>query len=158
MLEKSVIKIYTDGSCHTQQLIGAWAAIILIGDDKVVLKGTEHETTHNRMELLGIIKAVDYLKEKELTNNIIEVYSDSQYAVKLLSRKERLKVNNYITKKGTPIQNVDLVQTLINQIETYDLSFVKVKAHQKDGDVINREVDLIVRKLVRNQVIESDGR
>lgn len=151
------IKIYTDGSCHTQLLVGAWAAIVFIDDEKVILKGTATDTTHNRMELIGIIEAVDHLIQRGYGDQLMEVFSDSQYAVNLLTRKERLKKNNFITKKGTPIQNVDLVQKLIAQIETYDLRFVKVKAHQKDGDAINREVDILVRQLVRKHVATADG-
>lgn len=149
---KSTIQIYTDGSCHTQQLIGAWGAIILLGEKKVVLSKVETETTHNRMELLGVIKAVEYLEEHNYADNVIEVYSDSQYVVNLLTRKTRLKQNNFITKKRTPIQNSDLVQKLIQQIETHDINFTKVEAHQKDGDAMNREVDILVRNLVRSKV------
>ncbi len=152
------IQIYTDGSCHTQQLIGAWGAIILIGEKKVVLSNIETDTTHNRMELLGVINAINYLDENQLGNESIDVYSDSQYVVNLLIRKTRLKQNNFITKKGTPIQNPDLVQKLIQQIETHTINFTKVKAHQKDGDAMNREVDILVRNLVRKKISEQDGK
>ena len=155
---KSVIQIYTDGSCHTQLVIGAWGAIVLVDDKKVVLSAVETDTTHNRMELLGVIRAVEYLEENNLAGNIIEVYSDSQYVVNLLIRKTRLKQKNFNTKKGTPIQNSDLVQKLIQQIETHDINFTKVKAHQKDGDAMNREVDILVRNLVRKKVTEQDGK
>ena len=151
------IKIYTDGSCHTQLLVGAWAAIVFINEEKVILKGTATNTTHNRMELIGIIEAVDHLIQRGHGDQLMEVYSDSQYAVNLLTRKERLKKNDFITKKGTPVQNVDLVKKLIAHMETYNLRFVKVKAHQKDGDAINREVDILVRQLVRKQVATADG-
>lgn len=155
---KTPIQIYTDGSSHTQQLIGAWGAIILIHDKKVVLSNIETDTTHNRMELLGVIKAIEYLNENNLTENVIDVYSDSQYVVNLLTRKTRLKQKNFITKKGTPIQNSDLVQKLIQQIETHTINFTKVKAHQKDGDAMNREVDILVRNLVRKKVTEQNGK
>jgi ribonuclease HI len=156
---KSIIQIYTDGSCHTQLVIGAWGAIILVDDKKVVLSAVETDTTHNRMELLGVIKAVEYLEahkwvDPDCHQDDIEVYSDSQYVVNLLIRKARLKQKNFLTKKGTPIQNADLVQKLIKQIELYGISFVKVKAHQKDGDTMNREVDILVRNLVRTKVSE----
>jgi ribonuclease HI len=157
-LEKSVIKIYTDGSCHPQLLIGAWASILFIGRKKIVLKNFETDTTHNRMELLSVIKAVEYLNENKLADNIIEVYSDSQYVVNLLIRKQKLKLKNFLTKKGTPIQNSDLVQKLIQQIEKHNINFVKVKAHQKNGDIINKEVDKLVRQLVRKKVEERNGK
>jgi len=54
-------EIYTDGSCHTQLCIGAWASIILVDDKKIVLSGKEFNTTHNRMEILAVIKSIKYL-------------------------------------------------------------------------------------------------
>ena len=50
----STIIIYTDGSCHTQQQIGAWSSIILVDDEKISLSGIEINTTHQRMELLAL--------------------------------------------------------------------------------------------------------
>ena len=32
-------EIYTDGSCHTQKCVGAWAAFILVQEQKIVLSG-----------------------------------------------------------------------------------------------------------------------
>ena len=104
------------------------------------------------MEILAVIKAINYVDKRNLQNCKMEIYSDSQYVVKLLERKEKLKQKKFITNKGTPIQNSDLVQLLITQIETHDLDFIKVKAHQKNGDEVNREVDIIVRQLVRKKV------
>lgn len=153
--EGQTIQIYTDGSCHTQQLIGAWGAIILINEKKIILSNLETDTTHNRMELLGVIKAIEYLNENKMLDRVIAVYSDSQYVVNLLIRKQRLKQKNFLTKKGTAIQNSDLVQKLIQQIETHSINFTKVKAHQKDGDAMNREVDILVRNLVRQKVNEN---
>lgn len=152
------IQIYTGGSCHTQLLIGAWGAIVFVNGKKIVLSAVETVTTHNRMELLSVIEAVEYLEENNLAGHLIEVFSDSQYVVNLLTRKERLKQKNFITKKGTSIQNADLVQKLIKQIETHDINFTKVKAHQKNGDAMNREVDSLVRSLVRKKVSEQDGK
>ncbi len=151
-MKNSEAKIYTDGSCHTQLLIGAWAALVFLDGKKCILKGLETNTTHNRMELLAVINAVNYLDSASISSQKIEIFSDSQYVVNLIQRKEKLKSKNFITNKGTPIQNNDLVQTLINQIETHNLVFSKVKAHQKNGDPLNREVDMIVRNLVREKI------
>jgi len=144
-----IIKIYTDGSCHTQLLLGGWASILFIGERKIILKGSETNTTHNRMELLAVIKAIEHIDSLKLGQELIMIYSDSQYVVNLVTRKEKLKSKNYITNKGTPIQNVDLVKVLIGYINSHNLEFVKVKAHQKNGDKINREVDILARQLVR---------
>lgn len=137
-------------------LYGAWAAIVFIGEEKVLLSGEESGTTHNRMELLAVINAIDYLDKRGYSDRKFEIYSDSQYVVNLLTRKEKLKQKKFITNKGTLIQNADLVQILIKQMESHDLFFTKVKAHQKNGDRLNHEVDHIVRKLVRNKIASHE--
>ncbi|MGK7391391.1 MAG: ribonuclease H family protein [Candidatus Cyclobacteriaceae bacterium M2_1C_046] len=151
---QNIIKIYTDGSCHTQLKIGAWAAILLIDDKKMTLEGIATDTTHNRMELLVVIKAFEYLHQEQINFDRAEVYSDSQYVVNIIDRKNKLKSSNFITQKKSPIQNADLVQELITIIESYPVEFKKVTAHQKQTDIINynREVDKLARKMVRKAV------
>jgi len=143
------IEIYTDGSSHTQKLIGAWAAIIYYNDSKIIIKQVVVNTNHNRMEMQAVIQAIKFVDTNYSTNIPIIINSDSQYLVNLVDRKEKLKKNEFITRKGNPVKNLDLVITLIDQIETHDITFNKIKAHVKDGDIKNREVDLLVRKLMR---------
>ena len=143
------IEIYTDGSSHTQKLIGAWAAIIYYNKTKIIIKQVETNTSHNRMEMQAVIQAIKFVDTNYSTNIPIIINSDSQYVVNLVDRKEKLKKNEFFTRKGNPVKNLDLVITLIDQIETHEITFNKIKAHLKDGDTKNREVDLLVRKLMR---------
>ena len=143
------IEIYTDGSSHTQKLIGAWAAIIYYNDSKIIIKQVVVNANHNRMEMQAVIQAIKFVDTNYSTNIPIIINSDSQYVVNLVDRKEKLKKNEFMTRKGNPVKNLDLVITLIDQIETHEITFNKIKAHVKDGDIKNREVDLLVRKLMR---------
>lgn len=143
------IEIYTDGSSHTQKLIGAWAAIIYYNESKIIIKQVVVNTNHNRMEIQAVIQAIKFVDTNYSTNIPIIINSDSQYVVNLVDRKEKLKKNEFFTRKGNPVKNLDLVTTLIDQIETHEITFNKIKAHVKDGDIKNREVDLLVRKLMR---------
>ncbi len=143
------IEIYTDGSSHTQKLIGAWAAIIYYNKTKIIIKQVETNTSHNRMEMQAVIEAIKFVDNNYSTNIPIIINSDSQYVVNLVNRKEKLKKNEFKTRKGNPVKNLDLVIKLIDQIETHKIKFNKIKAHVKDGDVKNREVDMFVRKLMR---------
>ncbi len=143
------IEIYTDGSSHTQKLIGAWAAIIYYNKTKIIIKQVETNTSHNRMEMQAVIQAIKFVDTNYSTNIPIIINSDSQYVVNLVDRKEKLKKNEFFTRKGNPVKNLDLVITLIDQIETHEITFNKIKAHVKGGDIKNREVDLLVRKLMR---------
>ena len=150
------VTVYTDGSCHTQNLVGAWASLLFWGNEKILLKGVVQHTTHNRMELMAVINAIDYIKNS-FENTSITIYTDSQYVFRIRERMEKLKRKNFLSNKGTPIQNVDLVQALIHQIETNSIEFIKVQAHQRpDGSLnCNNEVDKIVRELMRECVKDN---
>jgi ribonuclease HI len=114
------------------------------------------------MELLAVINAIEFI-DKKWADAALTIYTDSQYVCLIRERKRKLKANHFITHKRTPIQNHDLVKTLIHQIETHTIDFVKIKAHQKiekyllnnlsnDHWAYNREVDMIVREMVRKSV------
>ena len=150
----SEIKIYTDGSCHTQLKIGGWAAIIFYENEKILLKGVAENTNHNRMELIAVIEAIKHAKTIITSSDKIVLYSDSQYVVNIPKRMVRLKQNNFTTKKGISIRNIELIKELINLIQSSDIKFVKVKAHLKKSEIENpnREVDKISRKIVRDFV------
>ena len=152
------ITIYTDGSCHTQHKIGAWASIILVNHKEITLSGFELNTTHNRMELLSVIKAFEFIETEKFQYSKIILKSDSQYVIGIQDRKEKLQKANFITKKGNEIQNKDLVLQLINFIEKLNIEFIKVKAHQKKTSErnINREVDKLSRKIVRDSVKKNN--
>ena len=152
--EVPCIEIYTDGSCHTQHCIGGWVALLFIGKDKIVLSGKELNTTHNRMEITAVIKAIEYVREMNLAPSGIKIYSDSQYVIGLTARKEKLSALNFETKKGNEIRNADLVKELLKLGECMCLQFVKVKAHQKKTDMpnYNNEADKFSRKIVREAV------
>ncbi len=118
------------------------------------LNGNELNTTHNRMEMQAVIKAIDWVKSENIEFKKINVYLDSQYVVNIKNRIGKLKRNEFLTKKKAPIQNSDLLQALINVIETNNISFIKVIAHQKPTETVNynREVDKMARKMVRDYV------
>lgn len=150
-----IIEIYTDGSAHVQAKVGAWAAIILVGEDQLVIKDIAMETTHNRMEMIAVIKAIEFILDKKLAFDLLKIFTDSQYVERIEERKTRLKANNFITKKGKELRNTDLIKQLIHFIENHNLEFIKVKSHQVVNSKItfyNNEVDGIVRSLMRKNV------
>ena len=147
-------EIYTDGSCHTQQCVGAWAAVVLIDEQKVVLSGKENETTHNRMEILAVINSIKYVQQHYKMITDVKVVSDSQYVIGLISRQSKFTASDFTTKAGKDIRNVDLVKELLHLVSTICVEFVKIKAHQKATDIVNYniEVDKLSRQLVRESV------
>jgi ribonuclease HI len=148
------IEIYTDGSCHTQQCVGAWAAVLLIGEQKIVLSGKENDTTHNRMEILAVINSIKYVQKhvKEITD--MKIVSDSQYVIGLVGRQAKFTASDFKTKSGNEIRNVDLVKELLDLLSVTHVEFIKIKAHQKATNIVNYniEVDKLSRQLVRDAV------
>ena len=148
------IAIFTDGSCHSQSRAGGWAAIILIGENKIILNGSNPDTTHQRMELTAVLESLSYLQQHDLGHQHVVVYSDSQYVVNMVARKERLVSSEYRTKKLKLVRNSDLVRDLIRFIESTDITFKKIKSHQRVHSAessANREVDLLSRQKMREQ-------
>ena len=156
-MDKHQISVYTDGSCHTKLKIGVWAAILFIDQEKITINGIVKNTTHNSMELKAVTEAINYLVKGNYQFKGINIYTDSQLIERIPLRKEKLKKNNFQTKKNTAIQNIELVKTLIHQIDSMPITLIKVKAHQKTNgkENYNREVDKLVRKLLRNNIINS---
>lgn len=143
--------IYTDGSCNTLKGLGAWVAIILTGEEKTVLSGTIADTTHNRMELYAVIAGIRHAGK---AFKPLRIFSDSQYVTGLMERKEKLMAAGFITSKGAEMRNADLVKEFYALCEHMELTFVKVKAHQKKGSGVNFniEADKLVRKIMREGI------
>ena len=57
------ITIYTDGACSGNPGPGGWGAILEYKGVRKEISGGEAETTNNRMELMGIIRALEQLKD-----------------------------------------------------------------------------------------------
>jgi cyclic pyranopterin phosphate synthase len=82
--------IYTDGACLGNPGPGGWAAVILKGDSKRVVSGSEPNTTNNRMEILAVKNG---LQELPARSNVT-VFTDSSYVVNTMSKNWRRKKNN----------------------------------------------------------------
>lgn len=151
-MDTDSIAVYTDGSCHTQLKSGGWAALLFVDGKKIVLEGEDENTTHHRMELMAVISSISYLTQHHLLGRPINLYSDSQYVVDLVKRKDRLVASNFLTKKLHAVRNADLVQQLIPFMKHSNIKFIKIKSHQKlltPDAILNREVDLLSRKNMR---------
>src|SRR5688572_29927742 len=124
---KQSITIFTDGSCHAQLKTGGWASIIIIDDEKIVLEGTTLNTTHQRMELTAVLESLKYLARKGMIREEISIYSDSQYVVDLLKRKQGLVSANYRTNKFKPLRRTDVVMELLEFMSLSNIHCDKLK-------------------------------
>src|SRR3954452_20840083 len=76
--------IYTDGSSRGNPGPGGFGAILMWGDQRKEISAGYRRTTNNRMELLGVITALESLTKKNIP---LTIYTDSQYIVKAVQQK-----------------------------------------------------------------------
>ena len=121
------VTIYTDGACSGNPGPGGWGAILQYGKAEKELSGSEPSTTNNRMELLGVITALETLKEP----CSVDLYSDSKYVVDSVTKGwvYGWKKKGWIKSDKKPALNVDLWEKLLPLLEKHDVTFNWVKGH-----------------------------
>ena len=124
------VTIYTDGACSGNPGPGGWGAILRYGEAEKVLSGGEPETTNNRMELQGVIHALQALKEP----CIVELWSDSRYVVDALEKgwARSWRERGWRRADKKPALNPDLWETLLPLAEMHELHCHWVKGHAEN--------------------------
>lgn len=135
--QKPVTMVYTDGSyMHRPSRAGGWAALIVFQGHVTELSGSEGNTTNNRMEMMGAIKALQSIA----TGAHVYVFTDSQYLKKGISLWiSAWKRRNWMTLGNLPIANQDLWKILDAENDRHMVSWHWVRGH--DGDAYNERCD-----------------
>lgn len=122
--------IYTDGACSGNPGPGGWGAILKYGSASRELSGGEAATTNNRMELTGVITALNALKEPCQ----VTLYTDSQYVVNAMTKgwAKKWRANGWMRNKKDPALNPDLWQQLLELCDRHQVEFVWVKGHAEN--------------------------
>ena len=124
------ITIYTDGACSGNPGPGGWGAILEYKGVRKEISGGEAETTNNRMELMGIIRALEQLKEP----CDITFCSDSKYVMDGLSKgwAKGWRARGWVKSDKKPALNVDLWEQLLQLIAQHELHYHWVKGHAEN--------------------------
>ena len=129
------VEIYTDGACSGNPGPGGWGVILRYNGKEKELSGGEAQTTNNRMELTGVISALEALKEP----CVVELYSDSKYVIDALEKGWASSWRERGWKKADkkPALNPDLWETLLALTEKHEMRYHWVKGHA-DNEFNNR--------------------
>ncbi|MDE0771655.1 MAG: ribonuclease HI [Salibacteraceae bacterium] len=119
----ATITVYTDGAAKGNPGNGGYGVVLLSGTHRREISGGFRHTTNNRMELLGVIIALESLKG-ELHD--VTVYSDSKYVVDAVEKKW---VWNWQKKGFKQKKNVDLWKRFLRIYPAHNVKFVWVKGH-----------------------------
>lgn len=121
------VEIFTDGACSGNPGPGGYGAILRFGEHVKELSGGEEHTTNNRMELLGVITALETLKFP----CDVKLVTDSKYVVDSIEKgwARGWKANGWVKKDKKPALNADLWERLLNLLEIHNVTFMWVKGH-----------------------------
>lgn len=123
------VTIYTDGACSGNPGPGGWAAVLIAGEHTKEISGGEASTTNNRMELLGVISALELLRRPcEVT-----LFTDSQYIEKAVNQGwlKSWKARGWKRKEGE-LKNIELWQRLDGLLARHAVTFRWVKGHAEN--------------------------
>lgn len=139
------VTIYTDGAARgNPDGPGGYGAVISYVD----ARGQEHikelscgykKTTNNRMELMGVIRALEDLKRPCQ----VDLWSDSQYVVKAFEEHwiDKWQKNGWKTAGKKAVKNIDLWKKLLELMSPHQVTFHWVKGHA--GQTYNERCDFL---------------
>jgi len=135
-MKKHIVEIYADGACSGNPGAGGFGAILKSGDKYKELSGCEKMTTNNRMELMGVISALESLKMPSK----VRVTTDSNYIVKGMTEW----ISGWIRKgwknsQKKDVLNRDLWERLLKASKPHEIEWVWVKGH--NGHTENERCD-----------------
>lgn len=122
---------YSDGSAdNTGDRSGGWAFVLEFPGFRIISSGYEKDTTNNRMEILAVLKLLQYIDENFFdAEGNIEITSDSQYVIKSLTEwRFKWESNGWKTNSG-PVKNVDLWKQITPLVDKLKPEFNWVKGH-----------------------------
>lgn len=133
---------YTDGSSHGNPGPGGYGAVLIYTDragarhTRELSHGYRH-TTNNRMEIMGVIAALEALQRPCR----VELHSDSQYVVNAFNKGWVASWARRGWKKADkkPVKNPDLWKRLVAAKGPHEVTFVWVKGHA--GHTYNERCD-----------------
>lgn len=119
-----MIIYYTDGSASPNPGPGGFAVIKAM---KPAVLGGEDHTTNIRMEGLAIIAAL-----KDANGVDCEIYSDSEFWIKVITIWSLPWEKNGWKKKGGEIKNLDIVREVCPLYKTSKAKLIWVRGHNND--------------------------
>ncbi|MGL4673991.1 MAG: ribonuclease HI [Wohlfahrtiimonas sp.] len=146
------VYIYTDGACSGNPGKGGWGAILKFRGHIKELSGYDPDTTNNRMELMGAIKALQALKKP----CDVVLITDSRYVQQGINEW----VNGWIargwkTASNQPVKNVELWKLLVIERDRHtSIDWQWVKGHA--GHPENERADELATGAVKNEKGLSD--
>lgn len=137
------VEIFTDGACRGNPGPGGWGVLLRFNGTEKTLKGSEQESTNNRMELMAAISALEELKRPCK----VKLTTDSKYVMHGITEwLANWKKRNWQTAAKKPVKNIDLWQRLDAATQAHDIDWHWVKGHS--GHLENERADELANQAI----------
>jgi len=139
------VEIFSDGACSGNPGVGGFGAILRSDAKEREISDAETMTTNNRMELMGVIRALEALK----VSCRVKITTDSSYVVKGIT----VWISDWI-KRGwknsqkKDVMNRDLWERLLKAAEPHDITWCWVKGH--NGHAENERCDILALRAIKH--------
>lgn len=145
--------IFTDGASTGNPGPGGYGVVILHGDTRRELSGGYRCTTNNRMELCGVIAALESLDQP----GRVVLYSDSRYVVDALQKgwARRWKALGWMRDSTHRAENADLWARLLALLERIPIEFRWVRGHASHPE--NERCDQLAVAAARKKNLPADA-
>jgi len=153
MPKSGEVSIYSDGGCSGNPGPGGYGVVQIYGEHRKELSSGFRLTTNNRMELMGVIVALQNLEYKNMP---VRIFTDSSYVVNGITKgwAKSWRKNNWIKSDKKPAVNPDLWSELLDLLEPLNFTFVWVKGHA--GHSFNERCDELAVAASKGKNLPAD--
>ncbi len=151
MTKEDKIIIFCDGASKGNPGPGGFGAVIVLPEGKVIeLGGHEKHTTNNKMELTGVLKALEKVKARK---EEIVIYTDSKYVINgMTGWIYGWQKNNWQTKEKKVVLNKEIWEKLAGASKGKKIKWNYVGGHI--GVLGNERCDEIASDLAQNKKVD----
>ncbi|MCF6263176.1 MAG: ribonuclease HI [Xanthomonadales bacterium] len=137
------VELHTDGACSGNPGPGGWGALLRYGREEKELSGGQKDTTNNQMELMAVIRGLEYLKR----GVHLDLYTDSTYVLKGATEwMSSWKKKGWKNSAGKAVKNRELWERLEKAMHRHTIDWHWVKGHS--GNVDNERADELARSAI----------
>jgi len=146
------VRLYSDGGAIHNPGPGGYGVVLEWEGRRRELSGGYRLTTNNRMELLGVIRGLEELKERAA----VQVFTDSSYIVNAMrtGAAQRWRQASWKRKDG-PVPNADLWERLLELAAGHFITFEWVPGHS--GIPQNERCDRLAQAAARGSDLLDDS-
>ena len=144
------VEIFTDGACRGNPGPGGWGVLLRFNDTEKTIKGSEKDTTNNRMELQAAISALEALSRP----CTVSLTTDSRYVMDGVQQwLPNWKKRGWKTANKKPVKNEDLWRKLDALLSNHTIDWHWVKGHS--GHRENELVDQLANEAIDEMTLSE---